>query len=584
MASNEQAYIRKHEQYVNYRVNILSDYVASVNSEKTIPYLIAYLIKDWSPAAGPINLPGHITAVLNELSTIIDSWDIFKDGDIIGCIYQQLESRHNKKTRGQFFTPGDIVSYLVSQSVDKKSMKNFHVLDPACGSGQFLLETVKHLREQHASDKNRTCIIKKYVSTCLYGFDSDPVAVSIARYNLCRVSGCKAPDIHVYCLDFLNRDGLYLDKHLLLEGTFDLVVGNPPWGSAIPARLKRYYRHNYYSARSGINTFTLFIERSFDYIKKGGTISFLVPEAYLNIKAHANSRRLVLDNAEIRCLSLWGERFKGVFAPSASIIIQHQEEKEYRGSNVVHIHSAQKGRTTATMVPQKNFHATPDVIFNINYSRKAVTLISSIEEKECFYLKNRATFFLGIVTGNNAHHIATEQSELHPHPIIIGKDVSQYRIAFSNHFFNFDRSSLQQVAPQHLYTSRDKILYRFIGKRLTFALDRQGYYSLNNVNGFIPLYDHVNIETTLSLLNSQVLQYYYEKNFFTIKVLRGNLERLPLRYIGKHNQEKIKKLTMEILDSEQKDCSVQRGTIEDIIFHEYGIKDREAYLIQDTLQ
>ena len=584
MAGKEQNYIRKHEQYVNYRINVLSDYVSLTKTENTIPYLIAYLIKDWRAAAGSMTLPGNITTALDELALIIDSWDILENGDIIGYIYQKLESSFNKKNKGQFFTPGDIVSYLVSQSMGPESLKSFHVLDPACGSGQFLLETVNYINQHFASDKNRTCIIKKYVSTCLYGFDIDPVAVSIARYNLCRVSGCSPEDINVYCLDFLKRDDLNLEKHLLLESTFDLVIGNPPWGSAISSSMKRYYRRNYYSARSGINTFTLFIERSFDYIKRGGTLSFLVPEAYLNIKAHVNSRRLVLDNTEIQSLSLWGERFRGVFAPSASIIMRHQDRKEARDRHVVQIHSAQKGRNVATMVPQTSFNSTPDLIFNINYSRKAVTLINSIENKDCFYLKKNATFFLGIVTGNNAIHINTEQDEHHPHPIIIGKDLSQYRINFSNHFFQYNKNILQQVAPQHLYTSPDKVLYKFIGKKLTFALDRQGYYTLNNVNGFIPHYDYLNIETTVSLLNSQVLQYYYEKNFFTIKVLRGNLERLPLRFISRESQEKIKKLTGEIQESRHSDCSLQRENIEDIIFHEYGISDRDAYSIHDSLQ
>ena len=261
VAGKEQNYIRKHEQYINYRINILSDYVSLTKTENTIPYLIAYLIKDWRAAAGSMTLPGNITTALDELALIIDSWDILENGDIIGYIYQKLESSFNKKNKGQFFTPGDIVSYLVSQSMGPESLKSFHVLDPACGSGQFLLETVNYINQHFASDKNRTCIIKKYVSTCLYGFDIDPVAVSIARYNLCRVSGCSPEDINVYCLDFLKRDDLNLEKHLLLESTFDLVIGNPPWGSAIKSEEKKYYRRNYFSARSGINTFTLFICR-----------------------------------------------------------------------------------------------------------------------------------------------------------------------------------------------------------------------------------------------------------------------------------------------------------------------------------
>jgi hypothetical protein len=195
--------------------------------------------------------------------------------------------------------------------------------------------------------------------------------------------------------------------------------------------------------------------------------------------------------------------------------------------------------------------------------------------------------YLGIVTGDNGRFVHEGMAEEHPDPIITGSDVSQYHISFSNHYFAYNQQELQQVAPRHLYLSQEKIVYKFIGRHLTFALDRRGYYSLNNVNGFIPdpeYLETINIESLLSILNSDVMQYYYEKNFFTLKVLRGNLEKLPIRSISSESQRKLKTCT-EILMSQPDPASDyamrQRENIEDIIFYEYGIKERDAYRIRN---
>jgi predicted RNA methylase len=425
--------------------------------------------------------------------------------------------------------------------------------------------------------------LAEIVRRSIFGFDSDPMAAAIARFNLAKLSGCHPDEVNVHAVDFLDRDDLGLSAGTAGPQPFDLITGNPPWGSAIAREKKRYYHNNYFSAHSGINTFTLFMERAFDVIAPGGLVSFLIPEAYLNIKAHCNSRLHLLDSARVCNIALWGEQFRGVFAPSVSIIARQESSAEKRYSSIVEIHRAKSGPDIAAMVPQNSFHRHPEFIFNVNYSRKAAGIIDSIENRDCFYLKGRAKFFLGIVTGNNALHISTTRTDDHPDAIITGRDVNQYTLSFSGHYFNYNRESLQQVAPRALYTTPNKVLYRFIGRRLTFALDREGLYSLNNVNGFIPQFDCINIESILSVLNSSVLQYYYEKNFFTVKVLRGNLEKLPIRMIGRENQKKLARLAGQILQSEEGRCALERENIEDIIFHEYGIRDRQAHHITEYL-
>lgn len=580
-------YIQHHKKYIDYRINRVRDYVSSAgcNVNTFASRTVNYLISDQPDNTLLCDIDEETLRDLSELRTMLLSWDILEHGDLAGYIYQEIQTKTRKKTKGQYFTPADIVNYITSRAMDLSCTGSTKILDPACGSGQFLIAFLRHLINQHGSTDQ--CMLEKIVKEQIYGLDTDPVAAGIARFNLSRISGCSPDSINVHTHDFLFSSEVEIRTSLGLSDSegdtgFDLIMGNPPWGSTLSEIHKKHARKNYSSVKSGINTFTLFIERSFDFLRQNGLIAFLVPEAYLNIKAHSASRRLVLDRAAIMDLALWGEQFRGVFAPSTSVIIKEEPECSVREKNIVQIrprNRAEKG--TSVLVPQACYHATSDNIFTIQYSRRSVTVISAMENQDCFFLRDRARFYLGIVTGNNSIHISDTLSKETPDPIITGRDLSQYRIRFSGHYFRYSTDTLQQVAPRKYYLEPNKILYKFIGKGLTFALDTVGYYSLNNVNGFIPGPVSLNRETLLCLLNSRLMQYYYENNFFTIKVLRGNLERLPLKHISTSNQDRIAGLVKRMDNCEEPSSCREREEIEDIIFHEYGIRDRDACKISE---
>lgn len=538
---------------------------------------VSFLCGELSHNKQRASLLDPIKEELTELKRLIHTWDITMNGDVVGYIYQELQNKSIKNSKGQYFTPHSIVEYLSRMSLDHITGDGIKLLDPACGSGQFLIALFKKILHNRGGRLEKKEASKLIINS-IHGYDIDPVAVKIARFNLMKISGCGPEDINIEHLDFLDRKNKREPGHL---HKFDLIIGNPPWCSKFSIEDKETYRKQYTSINSGINTFTLFIERSFDFISPDGIISFLIPEAYLNIKAHRTSRQFVLKNSAIKEIAVWGEKFRGVFAPSISLIIKNEPDPATIEKSIAGIKfNTPNSDDTETLIPQASFFKTHENIFNINYSKKAVNIINLIENRDCIYLKNNADFFLGIVTGDNKKHVSEKRDAEHPDPIIIGRDLKEYFVNFSSHYFKYDPSRLQQVAPQPMYLNRNKILYKFIGRRLIFAIDRSGMYSLNNVNGFIPKFINMGIESTISILNSWVMQYFYDRNFFTIKVLRGNLEKLPLKVIQKENQKKLQSLTEQLIDAEGN--SDIREKIEDIIFFEYGIKDKEAYIINQS--
>lgn len=587
----DNSYINKHVKYIDTRIGIISEYLYFLNKstpeslitiEKIVDFLIAenLLIEE---------IPEQILDAVRDLRKILTRWAVEADGDIIGYIYQNLDKLTNKKSKGQYFTPGAIVEEIVEKAIPGNTdLENVKIIDPACGSGQFLISAFKRLLKLHAEKGSSMQEASAYiVLNNLYGADIDPLAVKIARYNLQKISSVKLKkNIKVYKTNTLLLDEMNFSDQVVLNKKFDIVIGNPPWGSKLTNQQKSYFRKHYISAKSGINTFTLFIERSLEMLKEKGRLAFLIPEAYLNIKAHRNSRIQVLEETKIEEIKIWGDQFKNVYAPSVSICCEKTKNEKVKSENVVNIIDGKSREMgIAKLIPQNYYYKTFENIFNINYSKKAVNIISKINNLDNLYLNKNARFFLGIVTGNNPKYLYNKYAKDHPDKIIIGKDLTPYKINYSGKHFKYDTKELQQVAPQELYKVKNKILYKFIGKKLSFALDKEGLYTLNNVNGFIPEFDTYTPEALVAILNSSVMQYYYEKNFFTLKVLKGNLEKLPLKEMKTQVKNQLTSLSKKAMNSgtefELKQC---KDNIDDLLFYEYGLKDKEAYSLWEETQ
>jgi type I restriction-modification system DNA methylase subunit len=506
--------------------------------------------------------------------------------DTIGTVYQKLQNSTDKKNKGQFFTPSEIVDSILIETLDEIQLEKLwtiKILDPSCGSGQFLIKVYEYLLKKYQQNGvNNKDAINNIIHHNIFGYDIDLTAIEITKYNLSRISGIKSNDIStIKQNDFIYKDSLSIEQEKLNENQYDIIIGNPPWGSSLTAEQKKYYRTIYYSAKSGINTFTLFIERSLELLKENGTLSYLVPESLLNIKAHMNCREILTSECKITTITLWGEQFENVFAPSISF--NCQKNSTHNKDNTIIIHNKKSHKYNKLYLKQSYVHKSPEKIISFHFSENTLNLLDHISSQECFFLKNKAKFFLGIVTGNNNKFISNSYTEATPDKIIMGKDIQPYQVHYSGHYFKYDSNKLQQTAPKELYLAKNKFLYKFIGKRLTFAIDRESRFTLNNVNGFIPDMDSVSAEAMLALLNSSLIQYFYEKNFFTVKVLKGNLERLPLKKLNSEAQRLLSTLSNQAKEADLlNEKNLIQDKIDEIVLSQYSIPEKESYLIWES--
>ncbi|MBD1224030.1 N-6 DNA methylase [Virgibacillus halodenitrificans] len=145
--------------------------------------------------------------------------------DALGAVYEVLAKRSEKDVRvGQFFTPDNVVRFMVKLA---ELEQNDYVLDPACGTGRFLIHSMSQLLNSvNEPTEKRTIDKKKHIkSQQLIGSDIDMRVAKIAKMNMW-VHGDGKTNIHgeVNGLTLYQMDGYNFDNN------FDVILTNPPLG------------------------------------------------------------------------------------------------------------------------------------------------------------------------------------------------------------------------------------------------------------------------------------------------------------------------------------------------------------------
>jgi len=219
----------------------------------------------------------------------------FEKQDIFSQFYQQIFLSDLRHKRGEFFTPTN----LVLKMIDDFYEFGLKILDPACGSGNFVVNIIiKILNSQNPLS------LKIKVISYVFGFDVNPLAVITAKANIFLLfleyfnpGETDLPKINIFLSDSLFPDNIKikLDYNLRdLYNSFDLIIGNPPWLTYKDLYDKDYQiRIRELSDKLGIKPSSQYITHielaavffyaiPVRFLKKNGKIFFVMPKSSLN--------------------------------------------------------------------------------------------------------------------------------------------------------------------------------------------------------------------------------------------------------------------------------------------------------------
>ena len=229
--------------------------------------------------------------------------------DAKGAAYQELVKHNIRGDRGQYFTPRGPVDLMV-EMLDPKPHER--VMDPACGTGGFLVSPVKHIdRKLHeaaqveSGEESTDDFLSlqdqliDFVEHNLFGADFDPFLVRAGQMNVLMASNGQPRVFNLNSLEFPAghlADVEAAARVAELE-TMDVVMTNPPFGSGIPINdpniLKNYELAHIWERtedggfrntgrlQSSVAPEVLFVERVLGWLKPGGRAGIVVPDGIL---------------------------------------------------------------------------------------------------------------------------------------------------------------------------------------------------------------------------------------------------------------------------------------------------------------
>ncbi len=478
---------------------------------------------------------------INEFSKIEISYD--EDNDFLGCLYMSLLSIGSKDTNGIYYTPFKVVNKIIKSISFKDSMK---IVDPGCGSGNFLIQAFKEMKRK---GMDTTTIIDN-----LYGFDIDSIAGLLARVNLYTLDdNIDYSKINIYNLDFLNDD---------CEFKFDCVIGNPPWGKKYTAEEKKVLKNKYNAEFSKMDSFSQFIIRSFELLNDNGTLSFVLPSSILNIAVHESIRKFLLDNKIIYIKKI-GREFEEIVTDV--ILIQVQKEKV--DNNICEFDDIKIEQNYFKNNAYSNFLVSDPI---------ASSIIEKIKSFSHFHLTDNVEYALGVVTGDNKKYLSTEKSE-NNEPIISGKEIDRYKFDYSKikNYIIFEKEKLQQVAKEDFYRCKNKIIYKFIGKKLCFAVEDKSILTLNSAN-VICINNSYDLNYISAVLNSRLTQLFFDESYDTHKVLKNHIQAF---YIPILSDDKIKNISNIVKNMQPADS--YNEDIETILYASLNLTDEEINYLKN---
>lgn len=245
------------------RMNLYSEALLKFSESKNLPELFRSIFKS---AFLPYRSPETLGLFLKE----INHFD-YSHPEELGNAYEYLLSiMSSQGDAGQFRTPRHIIDFMVDVI---NPTKNDKILDPACGTGGFLVSSYKHILEQHdgkddpqKKEKPLTPDERKKLMQNIEGYDIDPSMVRIASVNM-YLHQFKNPKISQY--DTLSSEERWGDK-------YDVILANPPFMSP-KGGIKPHTKFTVESTRSEV----LFVDYIMNHLRPKGRAAIIVPEGVI---------------------------------------------------------------------------------------------------------------------------------------------------------------------------------------------------------------------------------------------------------------------------------------------------------------
>ncbi len=467
----------------------------------------------------------------------------------------------------------------------REAVKNIKIVDPACGSRAFLITAFEYLLNynNYLNDKIFDLTgtkdlfsdtTKEILQNNIFGVDLNKESVEITKLSLWLKTADKNKTLatlenNIKCGNSLIDDieiagelAFNWEKEfpqVFKNGGFDVVVGNPPYvftRDNFSELEKSYYIKEYRSSTYKINTYILFMEKSFKLLKNKGYSSMIVPNSWLMMYSGKGIREYILENTKLlEIVNLEGHSFESANVETI-IYIGYKETGEFKTRILLNqkkefIYSHSKKSTDFINEKEKIFKVFNDKNsseINKKIFENSVMLdeIVNIKAGLQAYEKGKGTPKQTPEDVKNRIYDYTYKYNENTHKYLAGGDVKRYAFNWTGQYLKYGKN-LSAPRTIELFNGKKVIIREITGKFpksiLSTYTEDFYLYNLSNIGIIKKEENEINLKYILVILNSRLMSYYFMKNTAKSvrklfpKIILNDLRKFPFKEISLQEQQ-----------------------------------------------
>jgi type I restriction-modification system DNA methylase subunit len=576
-----------------------------------------------------------------------ETYDFFTiDADILGTVYEQYlghilkktekrakltENHAHRKEQGIYYTPTYIVNFIVASTLGellknkKIEIEKVKVLDPACGSGSFLIKAFDFLNnyyvnklkdEYHQTTLDAETGIpfktkSRILQSNVFGVDLDKQAVEITQLNLLMKIAEKGERLPMLGENIKignslidsqeiagNKAFKWLDEYpeIMSSGGFDVIIGNPPYYNIKSDSELRTLKDYSLLSNGVVNVSALFLKHAIDLLKPNGYLGFIIPKSFTYVDSWKPLRNFLYENTQVLKVVDVSEAFKEVLLEQVIVVVRKQQPKP-KGivtiiSNLNYDNQTENSVELGELVKKNtiNFSTDDSEQDIIKKMTESSVLLGSISEN-----------FRGIGAQKDIYKDSNDGER-----ILSGKEIQRYSVT-KYHNYYIKPQTLKDY-PKSSKVKKPKIMCQnivaFIRNhiKITATYDELGVLDLDTVNNILVTNDRFKPKYILALLNSKLISYYtynviYSKAVRTMHFDGNYSGKIPIKDVPSNEQEyfvnqvdKLLKINHRLSEiGENKTDEYQKLTsekdrldkeLDSNVYQLYGLNDKEIELIE----
>jgi hypothetical protein len=537
----------------------------------------------------------NVAKIIEKLDTSKFDFNVPAEGNILGDVYEKFMDRETRKAIGQFYTPDFVIEYILNNTVAEADVVEnpfVSVLDPACGSGHFLImaydilkkkfeENIDRLREKYADVdyiyKNENMKGKEYwvkdrihyhiLKHCIFGADIDSFAVQLTTINLLlkdlenftdelNIMECDSlikweedydwQDLKqqlenhslYFTINYKDMAGIHRQDTLSRDKAEELVRLCEFWakkydyvvGNPPYFNISKEKSRQYDFLRDGVlNISSIFVYIGLKRLKDLGSLGYIIPKVTTWVKSYKPIREEII-KYHIKSLCDVGIAFDDVGGEQTIFLIKKSNEKT---DTMIYT------RLNYRMDNFENFHLVKEEylqkdILHMYLNDKNINIFNSIKNnKEILPLERICSIFRGAPIQSKIEVISLSCDDKHQYRILGGRNIERYYIRDSV-YIDINHKQLNSYRNQILRQMSDRIgIQRLVSSKVRIIgaiLDNKDitYDTITNL-----VFDKgikVDLFYMIGLINSNLLTYYLKYFIFNNSSLNMDMDG---HYVGR---------------------------------------------------